>query len=173
MNPIFIYHLYLTMKLTHILLLLAAAGLAVLVWRSSQGGPEAVSGSAPASEGSRAATAELGAVPAGRGPEDAGSATAGSRTSVDLGAPESSTQSPAEEGVTEGPKGEPSELTRDPSIADKYRDTDSQGRRAALNMLERRLESGKGLNPKDGGLRQDEVERLVAEMEWLKDNLDP
>jgi hypothetical protein len=40
-------------------------------------------------------------------------------------------------------------------------------------MLERRLESGKGLNPKDGGLRQDEVERLVAEMEWLKDNLDP
>jgi hypothetical protein len=92
---------------------------------------------------------------------------------VDLGAPDSSTQGPADEGVTEGPKGEPSELTRDPSIADKYRDTDGQGRRAALNMLERRLESGKGLNPKDGGLRQDEVERLVAEMEWLKDNLDP
>jgi hypothetical protein len=165
------------MKLTHILLLLAAAGLAVLVWRSSQGGPEGISGSGPASKGGGSsesgAAVELGAVPAGRGLEAATSGGAGERTAADLGAPDSSTQDGAKEGVTEGPKGEPSELVRDPSIADKYRDTDGQGRRAALNMLERRLESGKGLNPKDGGLRQDEVERLVAEMEWLKDNLDP
>lgn len=166
------------MKLTHILLLLAAAGLAVLVWRSSQGGPEGVSGSASASSGGGSGadvgTAELGTVPAGSNDIAGGGRSevtgASERSAADANG---STQGSADEGVTEGPKVELGELTPDPSIVGKYLETDGQGRREALNIIQRRLESGKGLDPKEGGLSVYEVERLVAEMEWLKDNLDP
>lgn len=167
------------MKLTHILLVLAVAGVAVLAWRMTRGGADTVSGTTAQSQsqaaGAQPSTANLGNVPGEQPAPAAPVARSSAQLPPEAAQPLSLTpERSSQQGVALLPEsGAASAAPVQLDFSSKYGGMDAAGRRSAYESLERRISMSKGLSEKEGGFSEEGFERAMGELMWLQDNLQP
>ena len=168
------------MKLTHVLLVLAVAGIAVAAWRMTRddSSQPAAANSGMQSEAAAAqpAPADLGsALPSGQAATGPAPARSVAPTTAEAPQPFSTNtqRTPDSAVVPASDLGGVSITAGGQDFSDKYSGVDEAGRRSAYESLERRILMSKGRSEKEGGFSDEDFERANRELMWLQDNLQP